>query len=594
MRKHLLARRERESDPGTRWRERCASRSGASTLCVVVLAWLVTPVPAAELELFVTDYNEDPAPTQAPLVARPVTYVDAQQVTVRTSDGKTIAYDAPAKVAIQSRAAGDPRAARLFASRGEYEPFSFLLRPLENLTDVFIKAGALTGPGGTIPADCVTVRSVEGFHGGGRQILMRLGHPWNMSAYSTEYFWYMVRVPDTAAPGTYRGTVTVTSQQRPVGTIAVNLDVLPLRLKDPPFALGFNYSRPENAQTLPKHLADMREHGMTTVAPLYEFHLPIHDDDTSQLGEFIEVYRRAGFPAPLYFATPMGLQVSDLAGYGDETSKRWQQKYLQVMRRLHAETLKHDVPVLMSIGDELTNKGIEGVGIAERLARFVWEELPEIATTSDMNGYREVMAMAPYLNVATFNNGWDGIDHHNGGRRLINRDFILQLQRQTGAIPWFVNGGSGRFPIGFFFWKMTKHGVRGKVEWYYNLRNESGSLVRDTDAGIEPTLDYERSREGVDDLKYLCGLESLIAQARKTGRASADCAAAEALVGRIAAGIQDDWTAYSAGAARFPPDGFAVTDPDKAAGLGSLDAIRRAVADAAVRLQEALGTAPAR
>jgi hypothetical protein len=204
------------------------------------------------------------------------------------------------------------------------------------------------------------------------------------------------------------------------------------------------------------------------------------------------------------------------------------------------------------------------------------------------------MAMAPYLNVATFNNGWDGIDHHNGGRRLINRDFILQLQRQTGAIPWFVNAGSGRFPFGFFFWKMTKHGVRGKVEWYYNLRNESGSLVRDTDAGIEPTLDYERSREGVDDLKYLCGLESLIAQARKAGRVPAECAAAEALVGRIAAGIQDDWTAYSAGAARFPPDGFAVTDPDKAAGLGSLDVIRRAVADAAVRLQEAQDVTHAR
>ena len=550
----------------------------------IVSAWLVTPVSAAELELFVTDYNDDPAPSQTPLVARPVTYVAPQQVTVRTADGKPVTYDSPTKVAIQSRAAGDPRAARLFASRGEYEPFSFLLRPLENLTEVFITAGALTGPAGTIPADCVTLRSVEGFHGGGRQILMRLGHAWNMPAYSTEYFWYTVHVPETTAAGIYRGTVTVTSQQRPVGTIAVNLEVLPIRLEDPPFALGFNYSRPEDPQTLPKHLADMREHGMTTVAPLYEFHLPIHDEDTSQLGEFIEAYRRAAFPAPLYFATPMGLQVSDLAGYGDETSKRWQQKYLQVMRRLYAETQKHDVPVLMSIGDELTNKGVEGVGIAERLARFVWEELPEIATTSDMNGYREVLAMAPYLNVATFNNGWDGIDHHNQGRRLINKDFVLQLQRDTGAIPWFVNAGSGRFPFGFFFWKMTKYGVRGKVEWYYNLRNESGSLVRDTGAGIDPTLDYERSREGIDDLKYLCRLESLIAAARKSGQAAAERAEAEALIERIAAGIQDDWTAYSAGAARFPPDGFAVMDPDKAAGLGSLDVIRRAVADCIVRL----------
>ena len=86
--------------------------------------------------------------------------------------------------------------------------------------------------------------------------------------------------------------------------------------------------------------------------------------------------------------------------------------------------------------------------------------------------------MAPYLNVATFNNGWDGADHHNEGRRLLNKSFLEELQRKTGAIPWFVNAGSGRFPFGFFFWKMSKYGVRGKVEWYYNLRNEAGSLVR--------------------------------------------------------------------------------------------------------------------
>ena len=38
----------------------------------------------------------------------------------------------------------------------------------------------------------------------------------------------------------------------------------------------------------------------------------------TELGEFIDVYRRAGFPAPLYFATPMGLQVGDLAGVDAE------------------------------------------------------------------------------------------------------------------------------------------------------------------------------------------------------------------------------------------------------------------------------------
>jgi len=557
-------------------------------LLVVCLVLVASAASAAELDLFVTDYNEEQTREQRPLIERPLSYARPQQVTIKTADGKTVTYKGPKSIVVEKAAVGDPREARIFASLGEYEPFSFLLRPKETLEQVFITGGELKGPAGTIPTRNVVVTSVEGFHPKGRRILMRLGRKWNMAAHSTEFFWCTIKVPDDAKAGTYKGQVTVTSKGKPVGAISVVLEVLPIKLEDPPFALGFNYSSPKDQKALEAHLADMREHGMTCVAPLYNFHLPVHDTDTSELGNFIKAYQKAGFPATLYFATPMGLQLSALAGYGSETSKRWQQKYIKVMRRLHAETRKHDVPVLISVGDELTNKGIEGVKTAETLARFLWEELPEIATTSDMNGYMEVMAMAPYLNVATFNNGWDGIDHHNRGRHLINRSFILELQERAGAIPWFVNAGSHRFPFGFFFWKMTKYGVRGKVEWYYNLRNERGSLVRTSGATVYPTLDYERCREGIDDLKYLCKLEQLIAQARKSRKAQAQRREAETLLKRLAESIRDDWTAYRGGGERFPADGLEVMDPEKAAGMGRFDAIRRALADRIVALQAAL------
>jgi hypothetical protein len=281
----------------------------------------------------------------------------------------------------------------------------------------------------------------------------------------------------------------------------------------------------------------------------------------------------------------MDLQLTDLAGYGDETSRRWQQKYIRVMRLMHEEVRKHGVPTVFSIGDELTNKGLEGVGIAGRLAKFVWEELPEIATTSDMNGYLEVMAMAPYLNVATFNNGWDGADHHNKSRHLLNRAFIEELTSKTGAIPWFVNAGSGRFPFGFFFWKMSHYGVKGKVEWYYNLRNEQGSLVRTQGDTISPTLDYERCREGIDDLKYLCKLESLVAQADPDRPEATN---ARALLQASADGIADDWTLYEGkNGRRFPDDGFAKLDPEKVNSFGRLNALRLELANAILALQAA-------
>jgi hypothetical protein len=556
-------------------------------LCVLVAS---TALPA-EIELFVTDYGENPTTEQKPLIDQPVVFARPQEVTIKTADGKSVTVQSPVSVSVRRELRGDSREAKLFAAISEYEPFSFLLRPREALSGVFITPGELKGPGGAIiPAANVALRSVEGFHGGGRDILVPVGHPWDMSAHSTEFFWCTVKVPEDAEPGSYGGDVTVTASGKAVGAVHIILDVLPIRLADPPFGLGLNYSRPDDdkdGKILAAHLADMREPGMTCVAPLYNWHQPVHDRDTSELGALLEAYKKAGFPGTFYWAAPMGLQLTDLAGYGDETSRRWQQKYIQVMRLMYEEVRKHDVPTLFSIGDELTNKGLEGVGIAGRLAKFVWEELPEVATTSDMNGYMEVMTMAPYLNVATFNNGWDGADHHNGGRRLLNRAFLEELTSKTGAIPWFVNAGSGRLPFGFFFWKMSQYGVKGKVEWYYNLRNERGSLVRTQGDTVFPTLDYERCREGIDDLRYLCKLESLLAKANS---AQSEVKNARDLLKIIADGIADDWTLYEGkGPLRFPDDGFARLDPEKVNSLGRLNALRLELANAIVALQASAG-----
>jgi len=224
-------------------------------------------------------------------------------------------------------------------------------------------------------------------------------------------------------------------------------------------------------------------------------------------------------------------------------------------------------------------------------ARLAFEELPEICTTSDMNGYMEVMAMAPYLNYATFNNGWDGIDDHNRGRRLVNDKFLAELVDKTGAIPYFVNTGKGRFPFGFFFWKMSKYGVVGKVEWFYNLEGTGGgpgSVVKLEGTRIIPTLDYELSREGADDLKYLLKLEKLIAEADRAGKAQAEARAAAEFLEALEDSIIPNWTAYTQGGMKWPADGMERLDPEKAASLGSLNALRRSVAEHVIAINAAM------
>jgi hypothetical protein len=492
-------------------------------------------------------------------------------------------------------------AVSLFAARGEYECFSFWLQPKERIADVMIKGGPLKGPAGVIPAENVVPRSAEGGHGDNKNLLI-LGNKWDMAGWSREEFWVTVRVPDDAKPGVYKGQVTVVSEDKPVAAVDVTLEVLPFALEEPPFMIGWHYAWPKgdgrtpdmadaNLELLRVTLKDMREHGCTNVGPLYGFHLPVTDDDTGQINRFITEYLKAGYTKPLMFAAAMNLSVSELTGYGPVDSKRFQQKYIEVMRKLHAEMKKHPIPVIFSIGDEFTNKGLRGVEYAGKLAKLTYEELPEIVTTSDMNGYMEVMAMAPWMNFATFNNGWDGSDHHNKGRQLLNEQFIKELTSKTDAIPYFVNTGKGRFPFGFYFWKMTKYGVRGKVEWFYNLESTGGtqgSMVTLSGAEAIPTVYYEQSREGIDDLKYVCMLEKLVADAKKSGKAKAQAQQAETFLKKLEDSIIPNWTAYSQGGMKWPVDGMEEVDPNKAAAIGSLNTIRRGIADHIIKLQDAM------
>ena len=478
----------------------------------------------------------------------------------------------------------------LFAVPGEYEPFSFAFQPKVRLEQVMIQSEPLTGLGGIIPAQEVEVRSIEGGFGE-NHYLFRVRRPWDMPAWSKELFWVTVHVPPKTPPGTYQGAVMIMSRSRPIARIQIHLEVLPIQLEEPPYCLGFHYAWPGNVDLLRRTLRDMRKHQMTNVGPLYGFHMPIYDEDTSQLGLFFEEYLKAGFTKPVMFAAPMNLVVSELTGYGPIESMRFQQKYIEVMLKLYKETRRHKIPVIFSIGDEFTNKGLKGVEYGRKLARFVFEELPEICVSSDMNGYMEVMAMAPYLNYAGFNNGWDGIDHHNHGRRLVNEAFIRKLVRETGAIPYFVNTGKGRFPFGFFFWRMAEYGVAGKIEWFYNLGGKGGtrgSVVKIEGEEIIPTLDYERSREGVDDLRYLCKLEELIRQAQATGQAQAQRIAAEQLLQKIHDSIIPNWTAYTQGGMKWPTPSMRWVDPALVTRYGRYNAIRRMIADRILALQQAL------
>jgi hypothetical protein len=163
--------------------------------------------------------------------------------------------------------------------------------------------------------------------------------------------------------------------------------------------------------------------------------------------------------------------------------------------------------------------------------------------------------MAPEVDIVAFNNGWDGPEGVNEGKKLLNKGTV-DLILNAGATPWLVNIGMDRFSNGYWFWKMIRLGVRGKMEWIY--RRDNGMPFNTFDAEplrahavypgpngtAIPSLSYEWMRIGLDDLAYLYTLEQVVAGSRGDPEKALAVAAAEAFIHKLDSMIADDMNKY--------------------------------------------------
>ncbi len=88
-------------------------------LAAVVLTVFAGPAQAVELDLFVTDYNENPSPEQTPMATRAISYPNAEEVMVKVG-GRTVTHKAPTSVAVipapKGKMSARPRCSHRWAS----------------------------------------------------------------------------------------------------------------------------------------------------------------------------------------------------------------------------------------------------------------------------------------------------------------------------------------------------------------------------------------------------------------------------------------------------------------------------------------------
>ncbi len=154
---------------------------------------------------------------------------------------------------LTSTEAGPLRAAELSAARNEYEAFRIIVRAgAEALQGVNVVAGPLTGPGGEIAAQNITlfrehyinvsepsyastaplgwypdalipfVSPIDGSELSGAKYD---AVPFGVEPASNQGVWVDVFVPPATTPGEYQGTLTVSAGDKPLGRVPVKLTV---------------------------------------------------------------------------------------------------------------------------------------------------------------------------------------------------------------------------------------------------------------------------------------------------------------------------------------------------------------------------------
>lgn len=438
-----------------------------------------------------------------------------------------------------------------FASRDESEPLTFGIYASRRLPQVTVKASALTGPGGSvIPASAVALRQVRYLPKRShymRQDRMLVpafldARPVPVAAHDCGWLWLTIHVPPAAAPGVYRGQVTVTAGGEPA-VIPVRFRVFGFRLKEPAdkwFGMYDGLTLPDRSTTLARRYADMRRHGLTTVAyigPLGGVYtnnelIVTAKLDEASLSRVATAYREAGFPAPLLWVMDGDVYAYALHQAEDDDSDTdfadayrslvkavlrygrlngWPAIYFQPAADAFAdanrlESVRRRLRLLKEAG-ALT--ALSGLNRAPERASDTYADTDMLVYAHGPLLYRQrVYSRDEWRNLVekvrtdgkklVFNN-FDVTGYHPESMRFGN-GFLVAATGVDGMLNWGYSWA--RDPYG------RRHEVAGDVVFHYPAtEDESGG----------PSIGYEGLREGIDDYKYWYTLTTLVAEAKGKG-----------------------------------------------------------------------------
>lgn len=368
--------------------------------------------------------------------------------------------------------------------------------------------------------------------------------PFDVPAGTNKQLWVTVRVPADAAPGAYSGRLLVRRATGEVGSVGLELRVLPFALAPSPLTYSLYYrgemsgdwpdgsvsSEWKSEAQLRAELRNMFEHGVTNPT-VYQ------GMDDTLLPIFLEARREAGTDGqPLFF---LGM------GTGSSSDPTELAELTQRVEDLIAFVTPYGVTDVYIYGhDEATGAELE----AQRLA---WEAVHAgggkvfVAGYLGAGGNFDVMGdIQDLLICATGPSAEEAARWHGEGHLIFNY-----------ANPQVGNEQPERYRrnYGLLLWQADYDGAMD-----YAYQHSFGSLWNDFDHvdyrdhvfayatvdGVIDTVEWEGFREGVDDIRYLATLQQLVAEKKAEGR---DTSVTEAWLADLKSGSLTDLDAIRAG-----------------------------------------------
>ena len=450
----------------------------------------------------------------------------------------------------------------IFAARGEREPVTFSVTPSRELKGVRIICSDLAGPRGSkIPADCWDVRHIRYLQVPNHSVhdreniyriegrLMDKRASKDLEDGTTRRIWATLTIPESAAPGVYKGTITLQPANAASFEMPVTVRVFPFTLRQPAdVAIGIFYS-PASPWRYFKGKEDLydedvrsslellRKHGFTSVA--YSIDRPrVWIDkqdgkikaDLSMFDRFFKIFREVGMSmtAPYFLygndggsgnirvqpTYRMGWIESNGAHADAYLVPEWVKRFRELLRYQVDYGKQHGwPPIVFCVHDEVGGRPQKELDGLAKIMQATYVQEPEVKTGGCLNGPRAT-CLVPYHDYPMYNNG------------VPFNEETLALIRKHKKTMTIDNFGQARWSIGFWMWRIDpKLAADGFFCWIgadpYNPFDDATAselaIAYPGRSGWVPTPKLARMGEGIDDYKYAYTLRQTVRAAEKKG-----------------------------------------------------------------------------